>query len=601
MSVIALPPNLPARRVFSVSAVVNRAAQVIRERAPPLWVRGEVSGWKRYRSGHCYFTLKDDKAELCCIIWDRTARLLPALPNNGMEVDVFGQLTIYPRRGQFQLEVMEVAATGIGGLWQVAKERLIAQLRAEGLLDEDRKRPLPELPERVGIVTSAQSAVLHDMHRSLRRRAWWIPVVVSHTTVEGAGAAEEVAQAIRRLGTERDRCPVDVVIVARGGGSMESLWGFNMEPVARAIATCPVPVISAVGHETDYTVADMVADHRAATPTAGAERAVPDGRLIGSRLQAWPGELRRHLMRSAARRDAEVESQQAGIRSGAVGRLRFREVQLVAAERHLEARSPRRSWLRAAERIEAARLALSARMEARLEAHQRTASGAEAGIHANTAHSILDAARRLETADAAIRARSPRFLVARAGERVAELEAAIDLLVRRRLHDREADAGEVAASLHARLEGCLAGRERLTDTLAALVAARSPYPALRRLEERVFRMAADLDEGVWRRIRAQEQRVTNARSLLDRSILERLHGFEQESAAALDAVDARSPLRVLARGYAVVTDPHTDRPIRSVRDVLPDTRLRVRLADGALSVRVDADPLDPGFPPPRAR
>jgi exodeoxyribonuclease VII large subunit len=442
-----------------VSVVVGRAAQVIREKAPPLWVRGEVSGWKRLRSGHCYFTLKDDKAELRCTIWDRTARLLPALPADGMEVDVFGQLTIYTRRGQFQMEVMEVASTGIGGLWQVAKERLVAQLRGEGLLEEERKRPLPEYPERVGIVTSVQSAVLHDMHRTLRRKAWWIPVLVSHSGVEGAAAAREVAEAIRRFGTRRDSCLVDVVIVARGGGSMESLWGFNLEPVARAIAACPVPVISAVGHETDYTVADLVADYRAATPTAGAERAVPDGRQIASRVQAWPGELQRRVTRAAAAREAEVTSGSESIRSGVAGRLRFGELHVTEAGRHLEARNPRQAWLRASERIEDA--------------------------------------------------------------------------------------------------------------------------------------AADLDAAMSARLEAQERSVAAARPALDDALLDRLTGLEQEFVGAVDALEARSPLRVLARGYAMVTDPETDRPLRSVHHVRPNARLRVRLADGELAVRVEPDPAPP--------
>jgi exodeoxyribonuclease VII large subunit len=236
VAVVIPAENVDPRRVFSVSSVVRAADRAIRDRTGPLWVRGEVSGWKQSGVGHCYFVLKDEKAELACTLWAKVARELPILPENGMQIEVLGQLGIYERRGQFQLDVSRVESTGAGGLWQFAKDRLIRQLRSEGLLDEDRKRPLPSCPERVGIVTSAQSAALHDMHRVLRRRAWWIPVLVSHCSVEGVQSAPEIAAAIARFGLRPEECPVDVVVVARGGGSMESLWAFNDESVVRAIS-----------------------------------------------------------------------------------------------------------------------------------------------------------------------------------------------------------------------------------------------------------------------------------------------------------------------------------------------------------------------------
>lgn len=330
------------RKIFSVSVVVGRADAVLREKAKPLWVRGEVSGWKRMSNGHCYFSLKDDQAELCCTLWASAARLLPTLPENGMEVEVFGQLGIYPRKGKFQLDVSRLEKTGAGGLWELAKERLVKQLRQEGLLDENRKRPLPPHPDCVGIVTSTQSAALHDMHRALRRKAWWMPALVSHCGVEGAEAAPEIAAAIRRFGSRRDCCPADVVIVARGGGSMESLWAFNMEPVARAIAACPVPVISAVGHETDYTVADMVADVRAATPTAGAERAVPDGREIAAWLDEFRQDARLRISRATDRREEQALRSAEGLHAAMERRLEALERELAAGAEGLDARSPLR-------------------------------------------------------------------------------------------------------------------------------------------------------------------------------------------------------------------------------------------------------------------
>jgi exodeoxyribonuclease VII large subunit len=367
------------RKVYSVSRIVRRADAVLREKAPPLWVRGEVSGWKRMSSGHCYFTLKDAQAELCCTLWASAARLLPTLPENGMEVEVFGQLGIYPRKGQFQLDVSRLEKTGAGGLWELAKERLLKQLRQEGLLDEDRKRPLPPHPDCIGIVTSTQSAAFHDMHRALRRKAWWMPARISHCGVEGAEAASEIAAAIRRFGTRRDQCPADVVIVARGGGSMESLWAFNMEPVARAIAACPVPVISAVGHETDYTVADVVADVRAATPTAGAERAVPDGREIAAWLDEFRHDSRLRIDRAADRREEQLLRHYDAVHRAISRRLALLGSETEAAARHLGAHSPRQVLARAEEQALRSEEALHAVMERRLEGLERElAAGAEA-------------------------------------------------------------------------------------------------------------------------------------------------------------------------------------------------------------------------------
>lgn len=348
--------DLETRRVFSVSRVVERADQVLRGAAQhPIWVRGEVSGWKRHGNGHCYFCLKDDRAELECVLWRDRANALPALPSDGMEVDVCGRIGIYVRKGRFRLDAERLETTGGDGLWHLARERLLAQLRSEGLLDEGRKRPIPSFPERVGLVTSPQGAALHDMWRTMRRRAWWIQVQVSGCAVEGAEAAPDVVRALRRFGTRPEQCPVDLVIVARGGGSRESLWAFNTEPVARAIAACPVPVISAVGHETDFTVADAVADRRAATPTAGAEYATPDGRELLGRLRAYPLEIRTRLHRAAG-----MAEQQLGAREGAVRRAVLRRTGVLAerlegVERSVHARAPRERQRHLEERLAAVR------------------------------------------------------------------------------------------------------------------------------------------------------------------------------------------------------------------------------------------------------
>ena len=412
-SSVLVPPAAEPRRAWTVSAVVRAADRAIRDKTGPIWVRGEVSGWKQARTGHCYFNLKDEHSELCCTLWASQARTLPLLPENGMQVEVLGQLGIWARRGAFQLEVTRLESTGAGGLWQLARELLIQQLRGEGVLDEARKRPLPLCPDRVGIVTSAQSAALHDMHRVLRRRAWWAPVLVSHCGVEGAESAPEIAAAIRRFGREPGRCPVDVVIVARGGGSMESLWGFNMEPVARAIAECPVPVISAVGHETDYTVADFVADFRAATPTAGAERAVPDGREIALRVATFPAESRLRVERAASRRDERVAASRESLDLSLERRVALLDAGAEAAARHLEAHSPRRLVERSTERVERTADDLHAAMRRRLRDLSREAEALAADVGDGVERRLEALQRDLSAGAGALDALSPLRVLSR--------------------------------------------------------------------------------------------------------------------------------------------------------------------------------------------
>ncbi len=209
------------------------------------------------------------------------ARGLPTDPDDGMEVCAFGRLTLYPAGGKYQLVVRALEAGG-DGLWRLAFERLRTALAAEGLLDPGRKRALPEVPRRVAVVTSRSGAALRDIIAVVRRRAPWTQIVVSDCRVQGREAAPEIVEALERVGRDGS---CDVVIVTRGGGSVEDLWAFNEEVVARAIAACPIPVVSAVGHEIDVSIADLVADHRAATPSAAAETVVPEIGVLLARLQ----------------------------------------------------------------------------------------------------------------------------------------------------------------------------------------------------------------------------------------------------------------------------------------------------------------------------
>ncbi|HET9949122.1 MAG TPA: exodeoxyribonuclease VII large subunit [Longimicrobiales bacterium] len=298
------PPAPPRPKVWSVSQVNRAVRGLLESSVDPLWVGGEVAGWSRSRAGHCYFTLKDDRAQIRCVMFSREAMLLPADPEEGMQVRVFGELSLYEAKGEYQLIGRRVEAEGADGLWRLAFEKLRAKLEAEGLLAPERKRRLPRVPRCVGVVTSKDGAALHDILTVLRRRAPWTHVVLRATRVQGEGAALEIAAALEHLAGS-GRC--DVIIVGRGGGAVEDLWAFNEEPVARAIAASPVPVVSAVGHEVDVTISDLVADLRAPTPSAAAEAVVPDREVVVAQLGRAPAQLGRALRRAVERRRGGVE------------------------------------------------------------------------------------------------------------------------------------------------------------------------------------------------------------------------------------------------------------------------------------------------------
>jgi exodeoxyribonuclease VII large subunit len=245
-----------------------------------VWVRGEVSNCVRHSSGHIYFTLKDDASQLRCVIFRRTAEELPFLIADGQALVAHGAISVYEARGSYELIVTGVLADGVGALL-AAFEALKRKLAAEGLFEPARKRPLPPFPRRIGVVTSPDGAVLHDIVTIIRRRWPATDLLLIPAQVSGAGAAPSIADALAAAGAIEG---LDVVIVGRGGGSLEELAAFNDEGVARAIAACPIPVVSAVGHETDFTIADFVADLRAPTPSAAAELVVPDGRALAAQI-----------------------------------------------------------------------------------------------------------------------------------------------------------------------------------------------------------------------------------------------------------------------------------------------------------------------------
>lgn len=289
MADLALPPP----HVISVSELNRIARETLERSLPLLWVGGEISNFKRYESGHCYFTMKDAQAQVDCVMFRHRAQLQGWLPRDGMQVEVRALPTLYEARGKFQLNVEVMRRAGLGALYE-AFERLKAKLEKEGLFDPARKRPLPRFPRAIGVVSSPQAAALRDVLTTLKRRLPRLPVVVYPTPVQGEGAAGRIAAAIAAAGERRD---CDVLVVCRGGGSFEDLWAFNEEIVARAILACGIPVVSGIGHETDFTIADFVVDVRAPTPTAAAELASPDRQDLSKQLMHITHRLSRNVQR----------------------------------------------------------------------------------------------------------------------------------------------------------------------------------------------------------------------------------------------------------------------------------------------------------------
>lgn len=324
---------------WTVAEVTRRARAVVEQGLGPVWVRGEVTSFKAYQSGHWYFTLRDERAQLRCVMWGRENRRLPGPPNDGLQVFVLGKPTVWEERGDFRLTVYELLSTADGGLWRLAYERAKAALEKDGLLDPARRRPVPRFPRRIAVVTSPDGAALRDIVAVVTRRWPTAELVLVPARVQGAEAEDTLVRALARLARLPD---VDVAIVGRGGGAREDLQAFNGERVARAVAAVPVPVISAVGHETDWTLCDLVADLRAPTPSAAAEAATPDREEVAAVVAA----LARRLGGALYRR-----TERAGDRLGRTGdrlvgamerRLARGGAQLAALSGRLDALSPLR-------------------------------------------------------------------------------------------------------------------------------------------------------------------------------------------------------------------------------------------------------------------
>jgi exodeoxyribonuclease VII large subunit len=284
-----------AAKVFTVAELTRQIRGTLETRFGAVWVQGEISNYKQHPSGHQYFTLKDQRAAIACVIFRNTLPPNAQPVSDGAQVQVYGNVSVFEARGQYQLSVQILQTRG-AGLLQAKFEALKRKLEGEGLFDPARKRPLPKFPKRIGIVTSPSGAAIRDMLNVLRRRAPNVAVIISPVRVQGIGAAAEIATAINELAAPNDAWePIDLIVVTRGGGSIEDLWEFNEEIVARAIFHSAIPVVSAVGHEIDFTIADFVADLRAPTPSAAAELVVADSAELARRVNESASCLQKYL------------------------------------------------------------------------------------------------------------------------------------------------------------------------------------------------------------------------------------------------------------------------------------------------------------------
>lgn len=329
-------PGASPDSAIAVHTLTSAAKDLIEGAFPPLWVRGEISDFKAHRNGHWYFSLRDANAQVKCVVWSAQTRRIPAPPDDGMQVLAKGQMTVWPVRGDLQFSVTNIDAEG-DGLWRKALELTRKRLEADGLLDPARKRPLPRFPQRIVVITSPDGAALHDIVKVARGRSPDVEIVVIAAKVQGDGAPEELIAAIERV----NRWPnADLLIIGRGGGAREDLWAFNDERVARALALCAIPTISGVGHEVDITICDLVADVRAATPSAAAELAVPSRRELAAHVRSLAGRLQSGVRRRHDRGVAALTRVKGRLSLGAQRVVERRHSRLATATGQLHALSP---------------------------------------------------------------------------------------------------------------------------------------------------------------------------------------------------------------------------------------------------------------------
>lgn len=415
----SITPNVPtdsAPRIWAVGALCLAVADALQARFNPVAVRGEITGFSRAASGHCYFTLKDAQGQIRCAMFKRAASALAFAPRDGELVELRGRLGVYEQRGDLQLIVDSMQRAGQGA-WFEQFLRLKAQLQAEGLFDAERKRPLPLMPRGIGLVTSPGAAALHDVVVALRRRVPHIPVVLVPALVQGAGAPASLCEALSKLyllaqagqGPEADLTknpPIDVIMLVRGGGSMEDLWAFNDEQLARTIVQSPVPLVCGVGHETDFTIADFCADLRAPTPTAAAE-------LVAQPREVWLGALGllAGRLQNGVQRQLEQRAQRLDQASARLGRPSG----LVAAQHQRLAQL-------------AQRMRQAVLLKLQLLAH--TQQALEADLPQKIQRSLAQRQQRLERAALRLQLLDPRLVLQRGYALLTDTEGAVVSSVR---------------------------------------------------------------------------------------------------------------------------------------------------------------------------
>lgn len=332
-------------KVFTVSELTRSIRGTLETRFAAVWVQGEISNYKLHPSGHQYFTLKDQRTQISCVIWRDTMVRQRQSPADGAQVQVYGSVTVFEARGQYQLNVQILQPRGVG-LLQAKFEALKRKLEAEGLFSQERKRALPKCPRRIGIVTSLSGAAIRDVLNVLRRRAPWLQILINPVRVQGIGAAQEIAVAIRDFTRPNEMfAPVDLILVTRGGGSIEDLWEFNEEIVARAISHSAIPVVSAVGHEIDFTICDFVADLRAPTPSAAAELIVPDVIDLQRQLDRCSRTLGRQLLSRIRDVQQRLDHGRENLRRCLAHKIEGYKRGLDHAVRVMQARSPMRELM----------------------------------------------------------------------------------------------------------------------------------------------------------------------------------------------------------------------------------------------------------------
>lgn len=403
-------PLMPRRTIWSVSDLTARIRDLLAGEFTGVFVEGEVSNAHAAQSGHLYFTLKDNNAQIRCVCFRTQLARLKFRPEDGLHVTVRGSISVYESRGEYQFYVEHVEPVGLGAL-QLAFEQLKKRLDAEGLFDPERKKSLPVLPQCVGLVTSPRGAAVRDIVRILQRRFPNLHIVLYPVRVQGEGAAGEIVQAIRYFDRKR---LADVLILARGGGSIEDLWAFNEEPVARAIVACTIPIITGIGHETDSTIADFAADIRASTPSAAAEMVVRtrqefDGHL--GDLREKIGQLLRYRMLQARRKLAEVDLHRAARRLEDALRRRRQHTDDLAAQLGGALRGQLQALERRFENALSRLAAVDFRARLRAAAVRLDQRTAELGVRANRALAAKN--QRLEKLLVQLQERSPLRLLER--------------------------------------------------------------------------------------------------------------------------------------------------------------------------------------------